>query len=238
MADIVLEVKNLSVKYGPLTVVRDVSFSVAQGEILAIVGANGAGKSSIINAICGITPQSTGSIQFFGKPIENEKADCRVAQGLVQVPEGRLLFNNLTVLENLQVGACLPEARAKMQETLEYVYTLFPRLAERKKQFAGTLSGGEQQMVAIGRALMSKPKLLILDEPSWGLSPLLVKDVFNAVHKINCEGVTVILVEQHIQQCLRASNRAIIIENGKFFMSGPSESLLNDDHVRRAYLGL
>lgn len=238
MAEHILEVKNLTVKYGSLTVVRDVSFMVKAGEIMAIIGSNGAGKSSMINAICGIVPGAAGSIRFLGKEIDGEKPNKRVEMGLVQVPEGRLLFSSLTVLENLQVGACLPHARAKMNQSLERVYALFPRLAERRKQFAGTLSGGEQQMVAIGRALMSCPKLLICDEPSWGLSPRLVLDVFEAVRKINREGVTVIMVEQHIQQCLRAAQRAIIIENGRIAMEGESSALLHDDHVRKAYLGM
>ncbi|MEA4899629.1 ABC transporter ATP-binding protein [Bacillota bacterium Meth-B3] len=238
MTEQILEVKNLAVKYGALTVVRDVDFAVEPGEIMAIIGSNGAGKSSIINAICGVAPGATGSIRFLGKPIEGEKPNKRVEMGLVQVPEGRLLFSSLTVLENLQVGACLPEARARMNQSLEHVYELFPRLAERKKQFAGTLSGGEQQMVAIGRAMMSCPKMLIFDEPSWGLSPRLVLDVFEAVRKINREGVTVIMVEQHIQQCLRVAQRAIIIENGRVAMAGESDALLHDDHVHQAYLGM
>ncbi|MGI6739300.1 MAG: ABC transporter ATP-binding protein [Christensenellales bacterium] len=238
MANIILDVKNLNVRYGELTVVRDVSFAVKQGEIMSIIGSNGAGKSSIINAICGLIPDISGSIQFLGKQIEKEKPNKRVEMGLVQVPEGRLLFSSLTVLENLQIGACLPDAYVRINQSLEYVFELFPRLAERKKQYAGTLSGGEQQMLAIGRALMSRPKLLILDEPSWGLAPKLVLEVFDAEQKINREGVTIIMVEQHIQQCLRVAERAIIIENGRITMSGKSEDLLEDDHVRKAYLGM
>jgi branched-chain amino acid transport system ATP-binding protein len=201
MANIILDVKNLNVRYGELTVVRDVSFAVKQGEIMSIIGSNGAGKSSIINAICGLIPDISGSIQFLGKQIEKEKPNKRVEMGLVQVPEGRLLFSSLTVLENLQIGACLPDAYVRINQSLEYVFELFPRLAERKKQYA-------------------------------------VLEVFDAEQKINREGVTIIMVEQHIQQCLRVAERAIIIENGRITMSGKSEDLLEDDHVRKAYLGM
>ncbi|WHH60919.1 ABC transporter ATP-binding protein [Petroclostridium sp. X23] len=238
MVKVILDIKNLSVSYGPLNVVHDVNLSVQEGEIMAFIGSNGAGKSSIINAICGVVPGRSGAVTFNGERIDALKPNERVERGLVQIPEGRLIFSSLTVLENLQMGATLPGARAKLKESLEFVCEIFPRLAERKKQFAGTLSGGEQQMVAIGRGLMSCPKLLILDEPSWGLAPKITSEVFEAVRKINREGVTIILVEQHIQQCLRVAERACVIENGIMTKEGLSADLLNDDHVRCAYLGL
>lgn len=238
MSNVVLEVKNLSVSYGPLMVVRNLSFSVNDGEILALIGSNGAGKSSIINGLCGVLSGITGEVSFYGERIDGKPANERVEKGLVQVPEGRLLFTSMTVLENLNIGACLPRARENKSKNLEFVYDLFPRLAERKHQYAGTLSGGEQQMLAIGRSLMANPKLLILDEPSWGLAPKLVLDVFDAVRKINHEGVTIILVEQHIKQCLRVAQRALVIENGKISVEGISEELMNNEHVKRAYLGM
>lgn len=238
MSKTVLDVKDLSVYYGPLNVVRNLSFSINEGEIVALIGANGAGKSSIINGICGVLEKVTGEVTFMGERIDTYKPNLRVEKGLVQVPEGRLLFTSLTVLENLSIGACLPRARSVRERNLSFVYQIFPRLAERKQQYAGTLSGGEQQMLAIGRALMADPKVLILDEPSWGLAPKLVSDVFDAVKKINNEGVTILLVEQHIKQCLRVARRALVIENGKISVEGNSIDLLQNDHVKKAYLGM
>lgn len=238
MSNTILEVKDLSVYYGPLKVVRNLCFSVDDGEVVALIGANGAGKSSIVNGVCGVLEKATGEVTFLGARIDSDKPNLRVEKGLVQVPEGRLLFASLTVFENLNIGACLPRARGRKAQNLAFVYHLFPRLEERKQQYAGTLSGGEQQMLAIGRALMANPRMLILDEPSWGLAPKLVSNVFEAVRKINDEGVTILLVEQHIKQCLQVARRALVIENGRISVEGSSTELMNNDHVRQAYLGI
>ncbi len=238
MSSTMLNVEKLTVQYGRLTVIRDMNLSVAEGEITALVGANGAGKSSVINAVCGVLPGAAGTVEFLGERIDGLKPHERVGRGLVQIPEGRLLFGSLTVLENLELGANSERARASIREGLEYVFALFPRLRQRRSQIARTLSGGEQQMLAIGRGLMSRPRMLIMDEPSWGLAPKLVSEVLEAVKKINAEGVTVLLVEQHIQQCLRVADRAYVIENGSIVMEGSGAGVLADEHVRKAYLGL
>lgn len=233
-----LKVNGLSVRYGELQVVRDVSFAVQQGEIVALVGANGAGKSSVINAICGVISGAAGSIEFMGHKIDTLKPHERVELGLVQIPEGRLLFGGMSVLENLQLGAYLAEARKQRESSLQFVFSLFPVLRERKNQIARTLSGGEQQMLAIGRGLMSRPRMLILDEPSWGLAPKLVTGLLATIQRINAEGITVLLVEQHIQQCLMIANRAYVLENGSIVLEGTGKEVLENNHVKKAYLGL
>lgn len=239
MTNNILEVENLTVKYGHVTVIRDLSISIQEGEIAALIGANAAGKSSIINAICGLLPDvSCTSIKFCGERIDDLKSFDRVSRGLIQVSEGRLLFGNLTVMENLEMGAYLQRGKGTFDKSIEYVFSLFPRLKERRKQLAKTLSGGEQQMVAIARGLMGQPKMLILDEPSWGLAPKLITEVFETVRKINMQGVTILLVEQQIKRCLKVAGRAYVLENGEFALEGKSEDLLNNDHVRRAYLGM
>jgi len=233
-----LKVSNLSVRYGELTVVKDVSLSVRQGSIVALVGANGAGKSSIINAISGVAECRSGSIEFMGQNIGDLMPHERVALGLVQVPEGRLLFGSMSVMDNLQLGAYLPNARKKREASLDTVFSLFPRLLDRKEQIAKTLSGGEQQMLAIGRGLMATPRLLILDEPSWGLAPKLVSEVLAAIERINADGMTVLLVEQHVQQCLGIADYAYVLENGSIVLEGAGEEILGNTYVKQAYLGL
>jgi len=236
--DTMLKVEGLSVRYGQVTVVRDVSFDVTEGEIAALVGANGAGKSSIINGITGVIPGVGGKVEFLGARIDNMKPNERVELGLVQIPEGRCLFGNMTVMENLELGAYIKRARPKREATLDYVFSLFPILKERKGQIAKTLSGGEQQMLSIARGLMCKPRMLILDEPSWGLAPKLVSEVINTIKAINREGMTILLVEQHIKQCLEISNRAYVVENGRIVLQGMGREIFENSMVKKAYLGL
>lgn len=239
MPNIMLSVKNLNVRYGHLAVIRDLSIEIEEGKITAMVGANGAGKSSIINAVCGVLPNVDGMIEFHGSRIDGLKPEEIVGRGLVQVPEGRLLFGTLTVLENLELGAHLQKEKGYFKKRLEYVYSLFPRLEERSSQQAKTLSGGEQQMLAIGRGLMSRPKMLVLDEPSWGLAPKITNEVFDFVCMINKEeGLTVLLVEQHIQRCLCVADNGYVLENGEVTMKGSGAELLSNEHIRKAYLGM
>ncbi|HQJ24081.1 MAG TPA: ABC transporter ATP-binding protein [Bacillota bacterium] len=233
-----LKVEGLSVRYGQVTVVRDVSFNVSQGEIVTLVGANGAGKSSIINGITGVIPCVSGKVEFLGTRIDSMKPNERVELGLVQIPEGRCLFGNMTVMENLELGAYIRRARPKRQETMDYVFSLFPILKERKEQIAKTLSGGEQQMLSIARGLMCKPRMLILDEPSWGLAPKLVSEVISTIKAINSEGMTILLVEQHVKQCLEISNRAYVVENGRIVLQGLGREVFENSMVKKAYLGL
>jgi len=233
-----LKVENINVFYGDLQVLWGVSFEVREGEILVLVGANGAGKSTTLKTISGILKPKIGSIHFKGARLDELPADQVISHGVVHVPEARRLFREMTVEENLVMGSLAPEAKKRRAETLAWVYELFPRMKERRKQMAGTMSGGEQQMAAIGRGLMALPKLLMFDEPSLGLAPILVEDVFNIVKKINGEGVTVLLVEQNVRQTLALCDRAYVLENGRVVLQGTGKELMADDHVKEAYLGL
>lgn len=232
-----LQVSNLSVYYDDIRALWDLSFDVAEGETVAILGSNGAGKTTTLKTISGILRSRGGSITFNGERLDLMPSHKIVEAGIAHVPEGRRLFPMMTVQENLETGSLVPHAKAKRADTLESVYTLFPRLKERYTQLAGTLSGGEQQMLAIGRGLMSLPKMLILDEPSLGLAPLIVQDVFKVVRQVNESGVTVLIVEQNVQQALRVASRAYVIETGRLVLSGSGEELLNNPEVRQAYLG-
>jgi branched-chain amino acid transport system ATP-binding protein len=233
-----LKVENIDVFYGDLQVLWDVSFEVREKEILVLVGANGAGKSTTLKAISGILRPRSGSISFDHVRLDEVPADKIIQHGVVHVPEARRLFREMSVEENLIMGSLSPAAKAKRKETMEWVYGLFPRLRERRKQAAGTLSGGEQQMAAIGRGLMALPKLLMFDEPSLGLAPILVQDVFEIVKRINEQGVTVLLVEQNVRQTLALCDRAYVLENGRVVLQGTGKELMADNHVKEAYLGL
>jgi len=233
-----LEVRGLDLYYGDAQALAGVSLEVPKGEIVAIVGANGAGKTSLIRAIAGIQPVRNGKVLFKSEEITNLPSHRICDLGIGQVAEGRQLFPTLSVLENLEVGAMLPRARRNARNALDEVVALFPRLGQRLAQAAGTLSGGEQQMLAIGRCLMSAPELVMFDEPSLGLSPLVVQEVLHAIRGLNQRGLTVVLVEQNVAVSLRLSSRAYVLENGRVVMSGPGRELLHDDRVRQAYLGL
>ena len=233
-----LQIKNLDVFYGDVQVIWGVSFEVQQGEIVALIGANGAGKSTILKTISGILRPKRGEILFEGKPIYKIDPFKLVELGMVHVPEARRLFVEMTVEENLDMGSLRGEARGKREETRAMVYELLPRLKERRKQLSGTLSGGEQQMLAIGRGLMGKPRLQMFDEPSLGLAPILVREVFNTIKKINGEGTTVLIVEQNVKQTLMVANRGYVLETGKITNQGTGGALLADDHVKTAYLGV
>jgi branched-chain amino acid transport system ATP-binding protein len=232
-----LDVKNIDVYYGDAQALWDVSFSVKQGEIVTLVGSNGAGKSTTLKAISGLVPPSSGEIRLEGNRIDQAPAHSIVEMGIAQIPEGRRLWPGLSVQENLELGAYIPAARTVRGETMEWVFQLFPLLRKRRAQLAGTLSGGEQQMLAIGRGLLSRPKLLILDEPSLGLAPLLVDEVFETIQKINGEGMTILLVEQNVNVALAISNRGYVLETGRIVISGSGKDLLADEHVKTAYLG-
>ncbi len=232
-----LEVKDLEVSYGLIRAIRGVSFTVNEGEIVALIGANGAGKTTIMHAVNGLIPKKTGSVYFDGTDITNIPAHKLTSMGMAQVPEGRRIFQELTVFENLQLGAYTRGDRKEFENTLESIYQRFPILKERSKQVAGTLSGGEQQMLAMSRALMSKPKLMLLDEPSMGLSPLYVNTVFDMISEIQKSGTTVLLVEQNAKKALNVANRAYVLEVGKIVKSGAGKELLADDSIKRAYLG-
>lgn len=235
----ILEVANLSAGYGKIEVLWDVSLHAGEGEFVSIIGANGAGKTTLLRAVSGLVPVRGGSVSAFGRPLRGLSAAQIVKRGLGHVPEGRQLFPLMTVLENLMSGAdYLPEAKRHAASSLHAVYALFPRLAERKGQLAGTLSGGERQMVAIGRALMSRPKLLLVDEPSLGLAPALVSTVFKALKEINREGVTVVLVEQNVKQSLALAHRAYVLENGEIKKTGTGQELLLDKEIQSAYLAI
>ena len=233
-----LRIEGLNLYYGDAQALSEVSVEASKGEIVAIVGANGAGKTSLIRAIAGIEQARSGSIDFSGRPILGLEPHAICDLGVGQVAEGRQVFSTLTVLENLEVGAMLPRARSGMKRALDEVFAMFPRLAERSAQLAGTLSGGEQQMLAIGRCLMGAPELIMFDEPSLGLSPLLVREVLHSIRVLNGRGLTVLLVEQNVALSLKLSHRAYVLENGRIVMSGSGEALLHDDRVRQAYLGL
>ena len=233
-----LEVKDLDLYYGDAQALDRVSLSVPKGEIVAIVGANGAGKSSLIRSIAGMEKPRSGTITFKQKPIRGLEPHAICNLGIGQVAEGRQVFPSLTVLENLQMGAMLPRARKRGKAALEEVFQTFPKLEERSRQVAGTLSGGEQQMLAIGRCLMGEPELVMFDEPSLGLAPLVVQEVLRTIHLLNRRGITILLVEQNVAVSLKISNHAYVLENGRVVMSGPGAELLHDDRVRQAYLGL
>ena len=232
-----LEVEKIDVFYGDAQALWDISFNVNNAEIVTLVGSNGSGKSTTLKAISGLVPPSSGQIRLEGARIDRVPAHRIVEMGIAQIPEGRRLWPGLSVLENLELGAYTKGARAVREESMAYVFKLFPRLHERRMQLAGTLSGGEQQMLAIGRGLLSKPKLLILDEPSLGLAPFLVDEVFETIQKINREGTTILLVEQNVNYGLAISNRGYVLETGRIVLSGTGKELLNDEHVKTAYLG-
>ncbi|MCM2282979.1 MAG: ABC transporter ATP-binding protein [Bdellovibrionaceae bacterium] len=236
MSETILEVQDLNVKYGAIQALKGLSFSVRQGEIVSLIGANGAGKTTTLRAVSGLLPFS-GTVQFLRESLSGRPAHEIVAKGISHSPEGRGVFPNLTVLENLELGAYTRSDAEQIAHDLEHCFQLFPRLKERIKQKAGTLSGGEQQMVAMSRALMSRPKLLMLDEPSLGLAPLIVAQIFEIVKKINAEGTTVLLVEQNARMALKISHRAYVIETGKVTLSGTGQDLLDDPRVIESYLG-
>jgi branched-chain amino acid transport system ATP-binding protein len=233
-----LDVEKINVFYDDAQALWDISFKVDQGEIVTLVGSNGSGKSTTLKAISGLVPPSSGEIRLEGTRIDHVPAHRIVEMGIAQIPEGRRLWPGLSVLENLELGAYTKGARAVLEESMAYVFKLFPRLHERRMQLAGTLSGGEQQMLAIGRGLLSKPKLLVLDEPSLGLAPFLVDEVFETIQKINREGATILLVEQNVNYALAISTRGYVLETGRIVLSGGGKELLADDHVKTAYLGL
>ena len=233
-----LEIEDVSLLYGRIQALHGISLTVDEGEIVALIGANGAGKSTTMRAISGIRPIATGSIRFAGEDISKLRADLRVRRGLCQAPEGRGIFPGMTVLENLDMGAYTRRDRAGIAQDLARVLDLFPRLAERRKQAGGTLSGGEQQMLAVGRALMSRPKLLLLDEPSMGLAPMLIQQIFTIITEINQQGTTILLVEQNAQQALARAHRAYVLETGRIVKSGTGADLLHDPSVKEAYLGV
>jgi branched-chain amino acid transport system ATP-binding protein len=234
----VLEIKNIDVFYGDVQVIWDISFNIKQGEIVALIGANGAGKSTTLKTISGILRPKKGEIHFNDIPIHKVEPYKLIEIGLVHVPEARRLFVEMSVEENLDMGSLKGEAKKEREVTKELVFDLFPRLLERRRQLAGTLSGGEQQMLAIGRGLMAKPKLQMFDEPSLGLSPILVRDIFNVIKRIKEEGTTVLIVEQNVKQTLAIADRAYVLENGKIALQGTGAELLSNEHVRTAYLGV
>lgn len=233
-----LKVEGISTYYGDIQVLWEASLVISPKEMVTMVGSNGSGKTTTINTIAGMLHPATGRIQFLGQPIHQLPTHKIVERGVSLIPEGRKLFPEMTVLENLELGAYFPNARKKIPKTLQWVFGLFPRLEERKFQLAGTLSGGEQQMCTVGRGIMSTPQLLLIDEPSMGLAPLLVAELFRAIRKINQEGVTVFLVEQNARSAMELSDRTYVLENGRIVREGKSRELLDDDNIRKAYLGL
>jgi branched-chain amino acid transport system ATP-binding protein len=233
-----LKVNNIDAHYGDVQILHQVSLKVDEEEIITIVGANGAGKSTLLKAIGGILQASSGEIWFMGERIDHLPSHKIVENGLIRIPEGRKIFPTMTVLENLELGSYLPKTKAKRMESLEKVFRLFPILKNRAKQSSGTLSGGEQQMLAIGRGLMSLPKLLMLDEPSLGLAPILVKQIFDTVKEINQQGTTILLVEQNVFNALDMAAEGYVLENGRVVLEGNSQDLLTDDYIKEAYLGV
>lgn len=232
-----LEVKDLAVYYGMIHAIKGVSFEVNKGEIIALIGANGAGKTTILHTITGLLSPKRGSIQFEGKELTKIPAHKIVSLGMAHVPEGRRVFAELSVYQNLKLGAYTRSDKKEIEETMETVYQRFPRLRERKNQMAGTLSGGEQQMLAMGRALMSHPQIILMDEPSMGLSPILVNEIFDIIRSVNEAGTTVLLVEQNAKKALEIADRACVLETGRIVTSGPADALMNDDSIKKAYLG-
>ena len=232
-----LQVKDLQVYYGVINAIKGVSFEVNEGEVIALIGANGAGKTTILHTITGLVAPKAGSVIFEGKNLVKTPAHKIVGLGMAHVPEGRRVFAHLSVYDNLMLGAFSLNSRAKIDDNLRYVYSHFPRLEERKNQIAGTLSGGEQQMLAMGRALMSNPKIILMDEPSMGLSPLLVNEIFKIIKEVSKDGATVLLVEQNANMALSIADRAYVLETGRIVMDGKAEDLLNDPRIRAAYLG-
>ena len=237
MAEPMLKIDNIDVYYGAIHALKGISLEVKEGEIVTLIGANGAGKSTTLRTISGLLKPKTGSITFLGQDIAGVRAHEIVKKGISQVPEGRRVFAEMTVMENLDLGAFVRKDKAGIQQDLKHVFELFPRLEERKNQSAGTLSGGEQQMLAMGRALMSRPKLLLLDEPSMGLAPLLIKEIFNIIVDINKSGTTVLLVEQNANMAHSIANRAYVLETGRITLSGSAKELAASEDVRKAYLG-
>ena len=232
-----LEIKDINVYYGAIHAIKGISLTVNKGEIVTLIGANGAGKSTTLRTISGLLKPKTGSIEFMGKNIAAMPAHQIVKEGISQVPEGRRIFAEMTVVENLELGAFIRTDKEAVEEDMQMVFRRFPRLEERREQLAGTLSGGEQQMLAMGRALMSRPKLLLLDEPSMGLAPLLIKEIFSIIQDINQTGTTVLLVEQNANMALSIANRAYVLETGRITLSGDAKELAASEEVRKAYLG-
>ncbi len=232
-----LKVTDLNVYYGVIQAIKGVSFEVNEGEVIALIGANGAGKTTILHTITGLVEAKGGKVEFEGKDITRMPGHKIVSLGMAHVPEGRRVFAELTVLENLKLGAYTQKDKAAIGETLKMIYKRFPRLEERKNQLAGTLSGGEQQMLAMGRALMSKPKIILMDEPSMGLSPIFVNEIFDIIQEVSAAGTTVLLVEQNAKKALGIADRAYVLETGKIALEGKAKDLLNDDSVKKAYLG-
>ncbi len=232
-----LEIKDLEVYYGVIQAIKGISFQVNEGEVIALIGANGAGKTTILQTITGMIPAHKGSILFGGTDITRIAGHKIVSMGMAHVPEGRRVFSQLSVLDNLKLGAYSRKDKSEVQKTLEMVYQRFPRLKERKNQMAGTLSGGEQQMLAMGRALMSKPRIVLMDEPSMGLSPILVSEIFDIIKEISAGGTTVLLVEQNARKALSIANRAYVLETGNIVLSGDADDLLHDESIKKAYLG-
>ena len=232
-----LEVKNIEVYYGMIQAIKGISFEVNQGEVIALIGANGAGKTTTLHTLTGLLSPKSGSVIFEGKDITKTPAHKIVSMGIAHVPEGRRVFADLSVYQNLRMGAYTRKDKKEIEESLQMIYKRFPRLEERKNQRAGTLSGGEQQMLAMGRALMSKPKLIVMDEPSMGLSPIFVNEIFDIIQEISKAGTTVLLVEQNAKKALAISNRAYVLETGKIVLEGDASVLMNDDSIKKAYLG-
>ena len=231
-----LKVNDIHVYYGAIHAIKGISLEVSEGEIVTLIGANGAGKSTTLNTIAGLLKPRQGTIAFAGMPVEGTSASRMVYKGLSLCPEGRRIFQQMTVRENLEMGA-FSRPNEETEQSMEQVYAFFPRLKEREKQIAGTLSGGEQQMLAMGRALMSKPRLMMLDEPSMGLAPILVEQIFDIIRDMNAAGTTILLVEQNAQMALSVANRAYVMETGRITMEGDADDLMHDDNVRKAYLG-
>lgn len=232
-----LKIENLEVCYGMIQAIKGLSFEVNKGEIIALIGANGAGKTTILHTITGLIQAKAGSVEFEGQNLLKTKPHNIVKMGMAHVPEGRRIFQELTVFENLKLGAYTRSNKKEIEESIESIYLKFPRLKERKSQVAGTLSGGEQQMLAMGRALMSKPQIILMDEPSMGLSPLYVSEIFNIIEEINKSGTTVLLVEQNAKKALSIADRAYVIETGKIVLEGDAKKLMDDESVKKAYLG-
>lgn len=232
-----LEINDIEVYYGIIKAIKGISFQVNEGEVIALIGANGAGKTTILNTITGLVTPKTGTVRFEGTDITKVPAHKIVSMGMAHVPEGRRVFSELTVLQNLMLGAYTRKDKAEINETLQLIYKRFPRLEERKNQISGTLSGGEQQMLAMGRALMSRPKIILMDEPSMGLSPIFVNEIFDIIKQVSSSGTTVLLVEQNAKKALSIADRAYVLETGKIVLEGNANELLNNDSIKKAYLG-